>query len=510
MGRMSRREFGIRSGTVAAGFIGGGFLFGLHAPRVTFCGAAQRVSGSCHLLETSKGLFLVDCGLFFPGEGDDAETLNQTFPYFSPRDIKAVFLTHAHIDHNGRLPLLYEKGFRGPIYCTDCTRDLSAVMLNMTAGIAEGSDDAPRLYGRDAVDAILGQFQTVPYDTRIERHGLEFEFTEAGHILGSAMVEVRADGRSILFSGDMGNEFAPLLRRPAPHREADLVLVESTYGPSPRVSVDFMKFGEQVMRVIAGGGSVLLPAFVLHKSQALIFIINRLKGKGVIDPRVPVYSDSSTAKEITKVYHRYEAYYHDEAKTIGEPFYRSRYFEVGVAESLNTHGKEPAIYVASSGMLDHAAAPKHLLKMASDPKNAVIVVGWQSPKSLGRKLLGTKKGEKVQVPWEERDKVGIHRELREVAIHLTVSEWKPGFSSHASGQQILDWLQGFDRVGAVCVVHGEPANAAGLAQRAGEMGLNAAAVKMGEYLKVRSQRVRPGPVPELPAASSPGFAPTDQ
>jgi metallo-beta-lactamase family protein len=507
---MSRREFGIRAGAVTVGFLGGGFLFGLRPPRVTFCGAAQRVSGSCHLLETSRGLFLVDCGLFFPGEGDDTEDLNQTFPYFSPRDIKAVFLTHAHIDHNGRLPLLYEKGFRGPVYCTGCTRDLSSVMLNMTVGIAEGSEDALRLYGKDAVDGVLGLVQTVPYDTRIERHGLEFEFTEAGHILGSAMVEVWADGRTILFSGDMGNEFAPLLRRPARHREADLVLVESTYGPSPRVPVDFRQFGEKLMRVIAGGGSVLLPAFVLHKTQALIFIINRLKSEGVIDARVPVFSDSSTAKEVTKLYHRYDSYYHEEAKKFGEPFYRSRYFEVSVAESLNTHGKEPAVYVASSGMLDHAAAPKHLWKMASDPKNAVIVVGWQAPKSLGKRLLATKDGEKVQVPWEERDKSGMHRELREVAVHLAVKEWKPGFSSHASGQQILEWLQGFDRVGTVCVVHGEPANATGLARKAGEMGLNAEAVKMGESVKVRMQRVRPGPAPVLPATSTAAFAPTDQ
>jgi predicted metal-dependent RNase len=207
---------------------------------------------------------------------------------------------------------------------------------------------------------------------------------------------------------------------------------------------------------------------------------------------------------------RYDSYYHDQAKSFGEPFYRTRYFEVSVTDSLNTHGREPAIYVASSGMLDHAAAPKHLWKMASDPKNAVIVVGWQAPKSLGNRLLGTNDGEKVQVPWEEGDKAGIHRELREVAIHLNVREWKPGFSSHASGQQILEWLHGFDRVGTVCVVHGDPANAAGVAQKAGEMGLNAVAIKMWECLNVRSGRVRPGPIPELVAPSSPGFAPTDQ
>jgi metallo-beta-lactamase family protein len=225
------------------------------------------VSGSCHLLETSKGLFLVDCGLFFPGEGDDSDSLNQTFPYFSPTDIKAVFLTHAHIDHNGRLPLLYDKGFRGPVYSTDCTRDLSAIMLNMTVGIAEANENSPRLYGRDAVDGVLRLMQTVPYDTWVERHGVGFQFTEAGHILGSAMVEVRADGKKVLFSGDMGNEFAPLLRRPARHSEADLVLVESTYGPSCRVPVDFRSFGERVGSGSCGSSQGVAASFSRRSSS---------------------------------------------------------------------------------------------------------------------------------------------------------------------------------------------------------------------------------------------------
>jgi Cft2 family RNA processing exonuclease len=249
------------------------------------------VSGSCHLLETSSGLFLVDCGLFFD-DVKDQNKRNEEFP-FEPRDVKAVFLTHAHVDHNGRLPLLFKRGFRGPVYCTDATRDINQVMLEMSLGINEGSEDQVRLYDRDDLAGLLGKVEAVPYNRKLEKHGLTFRLTDAGHILGSAMIEVWVDGVKFLFSGDMGPDHTPVLCRATQHREADVVLVESTYGPVPREEFTFEEFGRQIMKVISGGGSVLLPAFVLHKTQTLLHVFLIRQG---VEPRGIVASGYTRSK----------------------------------------------------------------------------------------------------------------------------------------------------------------------------------------------------------------------
>ena len=476
-------------------------------PSVTFYGAARRVSGSCHILETSAGLFLVDCGLFM-SDTPDRDVRNTGFP-FDPGDVRAVFLTHAHTDHNGRLPLLVKEGFTGPIYCTDATRDLNRVMLRGGASVGEETGEV--LFTRRDAEKSFERVEAVPYNRRVSKSGVEVRYTDAGHILGSSMIEVWADGRKILFSGDMGPDHAPLLCTPAQHRDADAVLVESTYGPVAKETVDFVAFGEKIRRVVDRGGSVLLPAFALHKTQSLIYVLNRLKADGVLPADLPVFSDSGSAQTCTRLYGRYRDYWDAEAQRFaasgdapGSALYRPRYIEARVEDTLLTHGEQPGVYVSTSGMLDHAAAPRHLAAMAADPKNAVFFVGYQAPGTVGSRV---RDGESpVRIPIEQR---GEPTRFEETTLELEVGT-QTGFSSHAKGQQILDWLGGFDSCGPVYVVHGDEDRAVGMADRATGMNLSALAPAEGRTFEVTGERSEPGDVPELPTRDAEGFTADDK
>lgn len=493
---MHRRNFLKSASAASAGLALGSVAWGQAkapaVPKLTFYGSTQQVSGSCHLLETSKGLFLVDCGLFF-NDLPEPNKENREFP-FEPKDVKALFLTHGHVDHIGRLPLLYQKGFRGKIYCIDATRDICQIMLDTAGAPQRENDDEKPLYEAEDYEGMLGKLEAIPYNTKIEREGLTFRYTDAGHLLGSAMIEIWVDRRKILFSGDMGPDYMPILCRPAQHFTADAVLVESTYGPAPKDKVSYEEFGKKIMAVIGNGGSVLLPAFALHKTQALIYILHKLAQDKIVDPNIPIYSDSSSAQKATELYNRYREYHDADAKKFGQLFYRNRYREMPVRDTLETHGKEPAIYISTSGMLDHAAAPKHLAKMADDPKNAVFIVGYQAPGSVGKKLESGER--RIDIPIEDIEDGKLKREIKSTEIKLQV-ERVSGFSSHARGEQIMEWLHNFKGVGDVYVVHGDKDRATGLAAAINKMGVHAVAPKRGESFVVGDQRVKPGAVPKL-------------
>lgn len=497
---MNRREF-LQSSAIGLGLaalplgwrrVQAGSFRRRSTPKLTFYGATRQVSGSCHLLETSKGLYVVDCGLFI-SDVPDPEAENRELP-FDPKEVKAMFLTHAHVDHMGRLPLLYKKGFRGKIYCTDCTRDLSIVMLE--SGPKEKSkEEIEDMGGPEDAEGAIGLLSAEPYNTRIKKDGLEFRFTDAGHILGSAMVEVWVDGVKILFTGDMGPDHSPILCKATQHYGADAVLVESTYGPTPRDVVSYEDFGKKLQKVIDDGGSVLIPAFALHKTQTVIYILHQLIKDKILDADVRIYSDSSTAQKCTKIYNDYREYYDAEAKKVEKLFYKNRYREMSAKECLETHGQGPAIYISTSGMMDHANAPKHLYKLADNEKNACFIVGYQAPRSLGKRLLNGEK--KVKIPWEEEDENGrLKREMRDCEIKLQVQKVS-GFSSHASGQQILEWVSEFREMGDLYVVHGDEDRSTGLAEAASKMNISAVAPKRGETYEVRGERVKPGPPPSL-------------
>lgn len=508
---LDRRRF---LGTLAAASATAAWANAGHQPRkypkISFYGATQQVSGSCHLLECSKGLFLIDCGMF-QNDLPDPQKENKEFP-FDPKDVKAVLLTHAHIDHTGRLPLLCSKGFTGPIYCTDATRDITKVMLESSMSVMEDNrEDNEPLGSVEDVNKALKQIDAVPYNKKFEKHGLTIRYTDAGHIMGSAMIEVWIDGVKLLFSGDMGPDHTPILCSPAQHFTADAVLFESTYGPSARDFVSFDDFGNRINTVIEAGGSILLPTFGLHKTQCLIYVLHQLTKKKIIKSDVPIFCDSSSAQKATQLYAKYREYYDKEARDLAGPdgaiFYRNRYREERGEDALKRHDidkPEPAIYISTSGMLDHATSPKHLYKMASNPKNAVFITGFQAPGSVGSKLQAGER--KIKIPWEERRGEQLVKEDRDVELKLQI-EKVTGFSSHARGQQILEWLSKFDAVGQAFIVHGDKQRATGLAEAAQKMDVKATAPKRGESFVIEpSNRTKPGKVPPLdktPVAPSP-------
>jgi metallo-beta-lactamase family protein len=494
---MQRRDF-LKNATLltAAQAIGPAYAAAaplFEYPRVTFYGATQHVSGSCHLLETSHGLYLIDCGRF-TSDIENSEQENREFP-FDPKEVRAVFLTHAHADHHGRLPRLVQKGFRGKIYCTDATRDLTT--LNFSSG-PKDSDDREALFSERDAQRTLSLIQAVPYNTQVQCDRMNVRYTDAGHILGSAMIECWVDGRKILFGGDIGPDDAPILHRPAQHFTADALLVESTYGPNRRRVFDPKEFGVRIAQVLQRGGDVLIPTFAVHKSQILIHTLLRLIKLGVLPEDTPIYCDSSTVHQVNRIYDAYRDY-HDErtqefAGQHGSLFFLGRYREGKVEEFLQAHGGTPSIFVSTSGMLAFAASPRHLAAMADDPRNALFIPGYQAPNSVGRRLLDGEK--EVELSLQEFDRGKRRTRQVKVQAELEVDQIS-GFSSHASGEQILEWVSRFDALGPVFTVHGDRENAILMAEKLGQMGLDAAAPLRNQTFTIKGDRTRPGTPPVL-------------
>jgi len=435
-------------------------------PYIQFLGAAQSIGGSSILIDTGETRFLIDYCLYY-----DKQVQQKNLDVLSNLEkLNFVLLTHAHIDHSGRLPMLYKNGFKGPVVGTDATKDITGTMLDMSLGIAE--NQGTKIFDRKDLDTMLKSFKTVEYGQVIPLSAdVDVRFNDAGHILGSSIIEIwiKKENRrlKVVAGGDMGGSNIPNIRDRAQIKDADYVIIESTYGDTAKGPVNYKPFEDDIKNTLKKGGSILIPAFVLEKTQKVIAILCNMKRREIIPSDTPIYYDSSTAHNITSIYKGYSKYYDQEAQLLltqgAHPLSCAGLYKISGKKALATHkNQKPSIYISSSGMLEHGNGPKHLKAMISDPKNLLAIVGWQAPGTPGRKL---QEGvTKIEIPIENWEDGEITTQIFTESVLMKVHKYDI-FSSHADGCEMMTWLAGYDNVGKVFVIHGEKDTSLKLADR---------------------------------------------
>ena len=437
--------------------------------KIKFCGAAEGVTGSCHLLTTDTHKILLDCGQYQGGKAQD-EMNFMPFP-FAVNDIEAVVLSHAHIDHCGRLPLLVKRGYDGPVYTTKATADLLQVMLRDSAYIHEkeaewknkkadrlGRKHVEPLYTIEDAEAALKLVVPVLYNQLIELNDeMRVVFNDAGHILGSAIIEVWAkegDGESkIVFSGDLGMTDRPIIEDPTIIKKADYVIMESTYGSRnhPENSDSISKLLDIVEETTKRGGSVIIPSFAVGRTQELIYEFNKFFQEGgeakKILENILVYVDSPMANMATEVFRNNAQVFDDETKDFilkgDNPLdFPNLRFTRSTQDSMALNGnKTPKVIISASGMCEAGRIRHHLKHGLWDSRNSIVFVGYQAEGTLGRRLV------------EGADEVSIMGETIKVQAQIHNLE---GFSGHADQTGLLNWISGFQVAPKqVFLVHGE-------------------------------------------------------
>jgi len=428
--------------------------------RITFCGAAETVTGSCHLVEAGGRRVLLDCGMF-QGRRPIEERNRQPFP-FDPREIDAVLLSHAHLDHIGRIPQLARAGFSGEILATRATAEIARLMLADAAHIQveeaayrarkarrRGETAEAPLYDMgDVLDALTAFRRTVEYGEPIRLSGdLVAGFRDAGHILGSAFIELQGRGGALVYSGDLGNRNQPIVRDPSPPPHADLLLVESTYGDRRHRTVtdSVAELRGAVESVIAGGGNLLIPSFALERTQEILYVLFRLWEDGEL-PACRIYLDSPLAIATTRVFGRHLDLFDADGRGV---FSRSpNPFDFPPLQFSQTTDESKAInalpggniIIAGSGMCTGGRIIHHLRHNLWREESGIVFVGYQVAGTLGREIIDGARS--VRVFGEE------------VAVRSRV--WTVnGFSSHADQPILLDWIRRATP-SEVRLVHGEP------------------------------------------------------
>lgn len=427
-----------------------------------FYGAAREVTGSCHILRVNGRTVLLDCGMF-QGRRVESDEKNRTLPV-PINEIDAVVLSHAHIDHSGRLPFLVSEGYDRTIWATPATRDLCAIMLADSAHIQE--QDA-RFYGKRSKQAVQPLYAmrdatrvqelmvAVPYRKSFDVvPGVQVSYVDAGHILGSASVVVdcseKGTTRRLIFSADVGRYGLPIIRDPQPPSGGDIVLMESTYGNRDHPPVEDMRgaLAKVVTETAARGGRILIPAFAVGRTQEIIYDLHILAREKRI-PAIPIYVDSPLAIDTTSVFELHPELFDQTEEFVREVAELFRFDlvhytrDVSESKALNS-AQGPMIIIAASGMAEAGRIVHHLANGVSDPRNTVLIVGFQAEHTLGRRIVERQPMLKL---------LGEEQPLRADVVVLN------GYSAHADRTELARWLgevrRGSPALGTVYLVHGE-------------------------------------------------------
>lgn len=454
--------------------------------KLTFYGGASEVTGVKYLLEANKIAhkkavkILIDCGMLQGGK-DASERNYQPFP-FNAKEVDYLFITHAHIDHVGLIPKLYKYGFRGKVFMTLPTKDLASITLFDSCGIlkreAREKGIEPLFEDKD-VEGILGLIKTIKYN---RKHKLEsdihFRFNDAGHMLGSSIIEIWAEGKKIVFSGDLGNAPTPLLKPPTKIAEADYILVESAYGGKIHEGKELRKgiLENIIEETFNEKGVLMIPAFAVERTQELLCELNELVENSRI-PQMPIFIDSPLAIKATEIYKKYPEYFNKETTEMikrGEDFFKFPgliYTEQVTESKAINRISPPKIIIAGSGMSVGGRILFHEKLYLPDPNSCLLITNYQVKGTLGRRLL---EGEK---------KIKIFDD--EVLVRARVASIE-GYSSHADQKAIYDWLNNFSKpVKHIWAVQGEELSSKPLVQLIKDnLGIPASVPKLGEVVEL--------------------------
>lgn len=431
---------------------------------IKFCGGAQTVTGSMHLVSTNRSNILLDCGLFH-GHRDEFYSVNSHFPFF-PSNLDACVLSHAHVDHCGNFPTLIKHGYRSKIYCTPPTRDLCRYMLPDSGYVQEedikylskinkrkGLPPPKPLYTKREAENSLRYFRTLEYHKKLQlSHDVDLTLFDSGHILGSAVVvldvKTRYGKTRIGYATDLGRYDMPLLRDPEVPKGMDYLIIESTYGGRKHGSIESaeQKLADTINRTVKRGGKIIIPSFALERTQLIVFFISNLIRRRRIK-KIPIYVDSPLAVNLTKVFRQNWMYFdeitrsafRDKEDPLG--YENIKYIsKVNQSKSLNNESK-PSIIISASGMCENGRILHHLKNSIENPHNTVIIVGFMAKNTLGRRIV------------EEEKLIRIFGQLYEVKAEIAIFN---AFSSHADRDGLFEYVKNCDdRLKQVFIVHGE-------------------------------------------------------